>query len=184
MNDGEELQIRGKKFRFIRQMRTVCDVCETPVAVFFCPADEAALCLSCDHKVHTCNRLANRHVRLRLSAPKPFSRCDICENAPAFFYCEIDGTSLCLQCDMRVHVGGKRTHGRYLLFRQQVELPASISMDHTPAGRETNANVQSYRDPSSVLAPTPLGNEQTDRKMIDLNIKPHRLHDSSSNSQQ
>lgn len=40
----------------------------------------------------------------------------------AFFYCEIDGSSLCLQCDMIVHVGGKRTHGRYLLIRQRIEV--------------------------------------------------------------
>lgn len=40
----------------------------------------------------------------------------------AFFYCEVDGSSLCLQCDMIVHVGGKRTHGRYLLLRQRVEV--------------------------------------------------------------
>ena len=40
----------------------------------------------------------------------------------AFFYCEIDGSSLCLQCDMIVHVGGKRTHKRYLLLRQRVEV--------------------------------------------------------------
>lgn len=40
----------------------------------------------------------------------------------AFFYCEVDGSSLCLQCDMLVHVGGKRTHGRYLLLRQRVEV--------------------------------------------------------------
>lgn len=40
----------------------------------------------------------------------------------AFFYCEIDGSSLCLQCDMIVHVGGKRTHGRYLVLRQRVEV--------------------------------------------------------------
>ena len=40
----------------------------------------------------------------------------------AFFYCEIDGSSLCLQCDMVVHVGGKRTHKRYLLLRQRFEV--------------------------------------------------------------
>lgn len=40
----------------------------------------------------------------------------------AFFYCEVDGSSLCLQCDMIVHVGGKRTHGRYLRLRQRVEV--------------------------------------------------------------
>lgn len=44
----------------------------------------------------------------------------------AFFYCEIDGSSLCLQCDMAVHVGGKRTHGRYLLLRQRVEVCVSV----------------------------------------------------------
>ena len=94
----------------------------------------------------------SRHVRVGLADPSDVPRCDICENAPgmhaslffvlfisflqkgltlcslignicaAFFYCEIDGTSLCLQCDMIVHVGGKRTHGRYLLLRQRVEV--------------------------------------------------------------
>lgn len=44
----------------------------------------------------------------------------------AFFYCEIDGSSLCLQCDMIVHVGGKRTHERYLLLRQRVEVCATL----------------------------------------------------------
>ena len=44
----------------------------------------------------------------------------------AFFYCEVDGSSLCLQCDMIVHVGGKRTHGRYLLLRQRVEVCDSL----------------------------------------------------------
>ena len=102
-------------------MRTVCDVCESAAATLFCAADEAALCRPCDEKVHMCNKLANRHVRVGLADPSDVPRCDICENAPAFFYCEIDGSSLCLQCDMIVHVGGKRTHGRYLLLRQRVE---------------------------------------------------------------
>lgn len=102
-----------------------------------------------------CNKLASRHVRVGLASPSDVPRCDICENAPgmqfilsilvlflisyvfclcvcsfnvdvAFFYCETDGSSLCLQCDMLVHVGGKRTHGRYLLFRQRVEVCLSF----------------------------------------------------------
>ncbi|KAK8568059.1 hypothetical protein V6N13_106001 [Hibiscus sabdariffa] len=104
-------------------MRTICDVCESAAAIIFCAADEAALCRSCDEKVHMCNKLASRHVRVGLADPSNVPRCDICENAPAFFYCEVDGSSLCLQCDMIVHVGGKRTHGRYLLLRQRVEFP-------------------------------------------------------------
>ncbi|TYI45375.1 hypothetical protein E1A91_D13G032700v1 [Gossypium mustelinum] len=104
-------------------MRTICDVCDSAAAIIFCAADEAALCRSCDEKVHMCNKLASRHVRVGLADPSNVPRCDICENAPAFFYCEVDGSSLCLQCDMIVHVGGKRTHGRYLLLRQRVEFP-------------------------------------------------------------
>ncbi|CAN1256082.1 B-box zinc finger protein 19 [Linum perenne] len=106
-------------------MRTLCDVCESAAAILFCAADEAALCRACDEKVHLCNKLASRHVRVGLADPSAVPRCDICENAPAFFYCEVDGTSLCLQCDMVVHVGGKRTHGRYLLLRQRVEVCVS-----------------------------------------------------------
>ncbi|KAK3413836.1 hypothetical protein EUGRSUZ_I02368 [Eucalyptus grandis] len=107
-------------------MRTLCDACESAAAVVFCAADEAALCSACDDKVHMCNKLASRHVRVGLASPSDVPRCDICENAPAFFYCEVDGTSLCLQCDMIVHVGGKRTHGRYLLLRQRVEVGHTI----------------------------------------------------------
>ncbi|CAN1256083.1 B-box zinc finger protein 19 [Linum perenne] len=99
-------------------MRTLCDVCESAAAILFCAADEAALCRACDEKVHLCNKLASRHVRVGLADPSAVPRCDICENAP-------DGTSLCLQCDMVVHVGGKRTHGRYLLLRQRVEVCVS-----------------------------------------------------------
>ena len=73
-----------------------------------------------------CNKLASRHVRVGLAKPNDVPRCDICENAPAFFYCEVDGSSLCLQCDMIVHVGGKRTHSRYLLLRQKVEVGNSV----------------------------------------------------------
>lgn len=99
-----------------------------------------------------CNKLANRHVRVGLANPSDVPRCDICENGPgilffltmlsdiinlettfflyiffimvfvAFFYCEVDGTSLCLQCDMIIHVGGKRTHKRYLVLRQRIEV--------------------------------------------------------------
>ncbi|CAA6656377.1 unnamed protein product [Spirodela intermedia] len=65
-----------------------------------------------------CNKLASRHVRVGLAIPSDVPLCDI-----SFFYCEIDGSSLCLQCDTVVHVGGKQTHKRYLLLRQRVEFP-------------------------------------------------------------
>eukprot|EP00252_Welwitschia_mirabilis_P006221 TRINITY_DN1702_c0_g1_i2.p1 TRINITY_DN1702_c0_g1~~TRINITY_DN1702_c0_g1_i2.p1 ORF type:complete len:164 (-),score=33.13 TRINITY_DN1702_c0_g1_i2:168-659(-) len=107
-------------------MRTLCDSCEAAAAQFFCAADEAALCAKCDEKVHSCNKLASRHIRLQLREAWSVPRCDICETAPAFLHCSVDGSSLCLQCDMDVHKGGKRTHQRYLLLGQRVELPNGL----------------------------------------------------------
>ncbi|GLJ25922.1 hypothetical protein SUGI_0496910 [Cryptomeria japonica] len=109
-------------------MRTLCDSCEAAAAQFFCAADEAALCAQCDEKVHSCNKLASRHIRLQLRESWSVPRCDICETAPAFLHCSIDGSSLCLQCDMDVHIGGKRTHQRYLLLGQRVELPNGLNL--------------------------------------------------------
>ncbi|CAH2061620.1 unnamed protein product, partial [Thlaspi arvense] len=151
-------------------MRILCDVCESAAAIIFCAADEAALCYSCDEKVHMCNKLASRHVRVGLADPNNAPNCDICENAPAFFYCEIDGSSLCLQCDMVVHVGGKRTHRRFLLLRQRIEFPGD-KPNHAdelglrrPNGQESNGN--------------------GDHNMIDLNSNPQRPHEEPGSDHQ
>ncbi|KAL2537708.1 B-box zinc finger protein 19 [Forsythia ovata] len=183
-------------------MRTICDVCESAAAILFCAADEAALCRSCDDKVHMCNKLASRHVRVGLAEPSAVPRCDICENAPAFFYCEIDGSSLCLQCDMIVHVGGKRTHGRYLLLRQRVEFPGDKSTrldepgsqqgDLGDAKRESiqpsnfkgNENQQNHRVSSiPMLANNSSHDGKMDNKLIDLNARPQRMHGQAPNNQ-
>ncbi|KAI9182394.1 hypothetical protein LWI28_024931 [Acer negundo] len=172
-------------------MRTLCDVCESAAAIVFCAADEASLCRSCDEKVHMCNKLASRHVRVGLASPSDVPRCDICESAPAFFYCEIDGSSLCLQCDMTVHVGGKRTHGRYLLLRQRVEFPgdkpgrldelALQTIDPNKVRREqtqplkitTRENQQNQRvSPLSKMDTNADGDGKVNSKSIDLNARP------------
>ncbi|XP_057501159.1 B-box zinc finger protein 19-like [Actinidia eriantha] len=180
-------------------MRTLCDVCESAAAILFCAADEAALCRSCDDKVHMCNKLASRHVRVGLASPSDIPRCDICENAPAFFYCEIDGTSLCLQCDMIVHVGGKRTHGRYLLMRQRVEFPGDKPSCIDELGPQPCEMGQIRREQNQLPRPTMGENQQNhivssvpmlnantggniENRMIDLNAKPQRPHVQASNN--
>ncbi|XP_022982911.1 B-box zinc finger protein 18-like [Cucurbita maxima] len=184
-------------------MRTLCDSCESAAAVVFCAADEAALCRSCDEKVHLCNKLASRHVRVGLASPSDVPRCDICENAPAFFYCEIDGSSLCLQCDMVVHVGGKRTHKRYLLLRQRFEFPGDkpINLDEpSPHSKVPNNigkghnqtlphkvavedNQRNHHRLSPVREANDDGHAETDTKMIDLNMKPQRVCGQAANNQ-
>ncbi|XP_022752157.1 B-box zinc finger protein 19-like isoform X3 [Durio zibethinus] len=152
-----------------------------------------------------CNKLASRHVRVGLANPSDVPRCDICEKAPAFFYCEIDGSSLCLQCDMIVHVGGKRTHGRYLLLRQRVEFPGDKpgniedpASQPVPVGpNETRRyqnqtakptvgeNQQNHKvSPVQGIDANPDGHLNMDPKMIDLNMKPHRIHGHASNNQE
>lgn len=166
-------------------MRTLCDVCESAAAILFCAADEAALCRACDDKVHLCNKLASRHVRVGLADPSDVSRCDICENAPAFFYCEIDGSSLCLQCDMLVHVGGKRTHGRYLLFRQRIEFPGDKPNHLLGPALPPTSPVEGRREQIQAPEQTQRENPQNgrvqehmkmDNHMIDLNARPSRMH--------
>ncbi|KAJ6927310.1 zinc finger family protein [Populus alba x Populus x berolinensis] len=176
-------------------MRMLCDVCESAAAILFCAADEAALCRSCDEKVHMCNKLASRHVRVGLADPSDVRRCDICEKAPAFFYCEIDGSSLCLQCDMMVHVGGKRTHGRYLLLRQRVEFTGDKPGCTEEQGQQPLDDIETRRDqnqPPKLTArenlqnhrasPVPMVENNTDsdgkmdNKLIDLNARPQRVH--------
>ncbi|WVZ65654.1 hypothetical protein U9M48_014982 [Paspalum notatum var. saurae] len=177
-------------------MRTICDVCESAPAVLFCAADEAALCLPCDEKVHMCNKLASRHVRVGLADPNKLARCDICENSPAFFYCEIDGTSLCLSCDMTVHVGGKRSHGRYLLLRQRVEFPGDktgnmddVAMQSKDPENERDQVSKEHMANNHNAADDPISdgncNDQgnIDSKMIDLNMQPARTYGQGSNSQ-
>ncbi|KAL9393961.1 hypothetical protein Peur_013246 [Populus x canadensis] len=182
-------------------MRTLCDACESAFAIVFCAADEAALCLACDKKVHMCNKLASRHVRVGLANPSEVPRCDICENEPAFFYCETDGSSLCLQCDMTVHVGGKRTHGRYLLLRQKIEFPGDQPQPEDPAPqpmypgetrrgqnrpqKATAGENRQNRQASPVLMSVTNsdGHDKVDKNMIDLNMKPHRIHEHASNNQ-
>ncbi|KAG7026753.1 B-box zinc finger protein 19 [Cucurbita argyrosperma subsp. argyrosperma] len=139
-------------------MRILCDSCENAAATLFCAADEAALCAACDVKVHMCNKLASRHVRVGLASPSEVSRCDICENAPAFFYCEIDGSSLCLQCDVVVHVGGKRMHKRYLRLGQRVEFPGD--KQHDPKDLQNQDGVDSNGD----------GHSKRGNEVIDLNL--------------
>ncbi|KAM3363048.1 B-box zinc finger protein 19 isoform X1 [Capsicum galapagoense] len=182
-------------------MRTLCDVCESAAAILFCAADEAALCHACDEKVHMCNKLASRHVRVGLAKPNDVPHCDICENSPAFFYCEVDGSSLCLQCDMMVHVGGKRTHSRYLLLRQKVEFPGDKAGPTEELARKTLDPGENKREYSHSPKPMVENNHQNQRvspvlvsdgsadghgkkdKMIDLNVKPSRFHGHASNQE-
>ncbi|XP_028108922.1 B-box zinc finger protein 19-like [Camellia sinensis] len=112
----------------------------------------------------------------------------------AFFYCEVDGSSLCLQCDMIVHVGCKRTHERYLVLRQRIEFPGDKPgrmEDPTENRRGENQQLgltmgeiqQNHRVPESATNANADGHANTKTNMMDLNMQPHQIHEQASNNQ-
>ncbi|XP_017971539.1 PREDICTED: B-box zinc finger protein 20 isoform X2 [Theobroma cacao] len=100
-------------------MKIWCDVCDKEEAVVFCSADEAALCESCDRRVHHANKLARNHSRFSLLHPtfKESPLCDICQVRRAFLFCQEDRAILCRECDLPIHRTNEHTqkHNRFLL---------------------------------------------------------------------
>ncbi|KAL5699318.1 hypothetical protein ACHQM5_030239 [Ranunculus cassubicifolius] len=72
-----------------------CDSCKSSSALLFCRADSAFLCIGCDSKIHTANKLASRHERVWM--------CEVCEQAPASVTCKADAAALCVTCDRDIH---------------------------------------------------------------------------------
>lgn len=99
-------------------MKIQCDVCSQDEASVFCCADEAALCDSCDQKVHYANKVASKHQRLSLSSSiQTQPLCDICKEKAGYVFCQEDRAILCVNCDDSVHSANKLTmkHSRFLL---------------------------------------------------------------------
>ncbi|KAK9060153.1 hypothetical protein SSX86_020857 [Deinandra increscens subsp. villosa] len=72
-----------------------CDYCNHHIAVIFCRADSAKLCLFCDHHVHAANALSGKHLRSQI--------CDGCRSAPVSVLCSTDNLVLCRDCDWDAH---------------------------------------------------------------------------------
>ena len=74
-------------FWLISTMKIQCNVCEAAEAAVLCCADEAALCWTCDEKVHAANKLASKHQRVPLSTSNSqMPKCDICQVYFEFWY--------------------------------------------------------------------------------------------------
>ncbi|XP_062110122.1 zinc finger protein CONSTANS-LIKE 16-like [Humulus lupulus] len=67
-----------------------CDSCVKKRARWYCAADDAFLCQSCDHSVHSANSLARRHERVRLktsssrSPPPPLKLAAASDELPSW----------------------------------------------------------------------------------------------------
>ncbi|XP_047335167.1 B-box zinc finger protein 22-like [Impatiens glandulifera] len=147
-------------------MKIQCNVCEVAEANVLCCADEAALCWSCDVKVHAANKLASKHQRVPLSdSSSPMPKCDICQDTIGYFFCLEDRALLCRKCDVAIHTVNNyvSSHQRFLLTGVKVgldEVGASTSTGRSPANenlletrshlvskeiKQTSLNAQSNR---------------------------------------
>ncbi|XP_012837095.1 PREDICTED: B-box zinc finger protein 20 isoform X2 [Erythranthe guttata] len=110
-------------------MKIQCDVCGKEAAAVFCTADEAALCLSCDNRVHNANKLASKHPRFSILNPqyKESPQCDICQERQALLFCQEDRALLCRECDIPIHRANELTkkHNRFLLTGVKLSAAAS-----------------------------------------------------------
>lgn len=138
-------------------MRVLCDVCEKNKAAVMCCADEAALCSSCDTRVHAANKLANKHVRVplgQLESPK----CDICQEKTGFFFCLEDRALLCRDCDVSIHTANKLSsnHQRFLLTGTRVGLEAVYGQQTSELVPEESARAMVPRTPATSPSKGPI----------------------------
>ncbi|CAN4116200.1 unnamed protein product [Withania somnifera] len=72
-----------------------CDFCNQQIAVLYCRADTAKLCLFCDQLVHSANALSKKHLRSQI--------CDNCASEPVSIRCATDNLVLCQEYDWDAH---------------------------------------------------------------------------------
>nr|GEV70093.1 hypothetical protein [Tanacetum cinerariifolium] len=87
--------------------------------------NEAALCKSCDEKVHAANKLASKHQRVPISkSNNQMPKCDICQETDGYFFCLEDRALLCRKCDLAIHTVNSLVslHQRFLLTGVKIGL--------------------------------------------------------------
>lgn len=132
-------------------MKIQCSVCETAEATVLCCADEAALCRSCDVKIHAANKLASKHQRVVLTnSDAKMPKCDICQETFGYFFCLEDRALLCRKCDVAIHTVNAfvSSHQRFLLTGVKVGAEAA-DLDTSSTSNNSNATKNSV-----LLSPT------------------------------
>ncbi|XP_043723268.1 zinc finger protein CONSTANS-LIKE 13-like isoform X2 [Telopea speciosissima] len=89
MENNENLNLVGSAERI------PCDFCSEEIAVLYCRADSAKLCLFCDRHVHSANAVSSKHLRSQI--------CDNCNSELASIRCSTDNLVLCQECDWDAH---------------------------------------------------------------------------------
>ncbi|KAJ4824414.1 hypothetical protein Tsubulata_033280 [Turnera subulata] len=133
----------------MKKMKIQCDVCEKAEAEVLCCADEAVLCSNCDAKVHTANKVSQKHQRVFFikhptycssSSPSHLPLCDACQERKGYVFCLEDRALLCKNCDVSTHAGNPYalSHQRFLISDTKVTLQSSSTEDDDNASSNKN----------------------------------------------
>ncbi|XXG67607.1 hypothetical protein AAC387_Pa06g0911 [Persea americana] len=139
-------------------MKIQCNACEMAEATVLCCADEAALCLACDERIHAANKLASTHLRVPLSNSSQMPKCDICQETTGYFFCLEDRALLCRKCDVAIHTANAHVsaHQRFLLTGVKVGLepkePVVSSVKEKKNSREKASEIPSGTSKSRSLS--------------------------------
>ncbi|KAJ6801850.1 putative B-box zinc finger protein 23 [Iris pallida] len=160
-------------------MKIQCDVCEKAEATVLCCADEAALCWSCDEKVHAANKLAEKHQRVPLLLPSnsttPSSShlptCDICQEKAGYFFCLEDRAILCRHCDVGIHTASPygSSHQRFLVTGVRVAL------QHCLANNSNTNDDRSNSSSSNGNSGNPLASRSSEASIANRKMSGSRL---------
>ncbi|KAK3229299.1 hypothetical protein Dsin_001180 [Dipteronia sinensis] len=143
------------------QMKIQCEVCEAAEAEVLCCADEAVLCWGCDVKVHTANKLSQKHQRVSLLKNLPASSpssshlplCDVCQERSGYFFCLEDRAILCKRCDMSTHTTTPSSyvssHQRFLIGGIKVSLESSTNSSIETFSNTCLSNFPTYHEEST-----------------------------------
>ncbi|KAG8386482.1 hypothetical protein BUALT_Bualt03G0153200 [Buddleja alternifolia] len=136
----------------VQTMKIQCNVCEAAEANVLCCADEAALCWSCDQKVHAANKLASKHQRVPLSSSSSqMPKCDICQETVGYFFCLEDRALLCRKCDVAIHTVNNLVsgHQRFLLTGVKVGLEVTEHGPSSSPGKMESHSNEKISEPDS-----------------------------------
>ncbi|XP_010542479.2 PREDICTED: B-box zinc finger protein 23 isoform X4 [Tarenaya hassleriana] len=146
------------------EMKIQCEVCEKAEAEVLCCSDEAVLCKSCDEKVHTANKLFQRHNRVTLlkhnSTSSGIPLCDICQERTGYVFCLEDRALLCKNCDGAIHKC--TSHQRFLASGVHVSLQSCIE------DSECSTSLS-----SSIFQIHPSGESEAGNSEVDLEKERH-----------
>jgi len=163
-------------------LNVACEICRQTTADVYCTADQSAMCITCDRRIHTMNKVSQRHKRISLTATalKSMPQCDICQAAPGIIFCRDDRALLCANCDASIHSANHKVkaHSRFLISSSRVEVEDATDPTLPIVGNKRSNYSSNNRmiDNKSVTSSKVPRNNSLNKKRQDVEQEPFNIN--------